>query len=504
MSGLITAPEFNHTIPETNDDPTMQGLVTAIYEVGCLAGAMFTLFVGERLGRRRTIITGAFIMVLGVLIQVTTFRWASPLVQFIVGRIVMGVGNGMNTSSIPTYQAECAKPQYRGLLICISGGSIAFGTLIAYWLNYGMSFTGNDLVWRFPIGFQLVFAIFIIGGMYMLPESPRWLIAKDRHEEGTKVIAALNDQPVTSEEVQLERRVILDSIQAGGIGKKSMKDLTTNGKTQHLRRVMIGSSSQIMQQIGGCNAVIYYLPILFQDSLNMDRNLSLILGGANMVVYSIFATASWIFIERAGRRNLFLIGTVGQMLSMTIVFGCIIPDTETAAIGAAVGLFLYIASFGATWLPLPWLYPAEINPLATRGQANAVSTIANWSFNFAVVMLTPILIDAIGWGTYALFAALNASFLPIIYFFYPETKNRSLEEIDIIFAKGYTEGISYVTASKQLPRLDQQQIEEYAAKYGFVQETEKAAFEQSPSSEGSEKGTFEEREGTDGEGRKWA
>lgn len=503
MSGLITAPEFNHTIPETNGNSTMQGLVTAIYEVGCLMGAVFTLFAGERLGRRRTIILGAFIMVLGVLIQVTTFRWASPLAQFIVGRVVMGVGNGMNTSSIPTYQAECAVPALRGLLICISGGSIAFGTLIAYWLNYGMSYTGNDLVWRFPIAFQLVFAAFIVGGLYMLPESPRWLLAKDRHDEGTAVIASLNDEEETSEAVQLERRVILESIAAAGetgAHKKSIKDLATNGKTQHLRRCLIGASSQIMQQIGGCNAVIYYLPILFEESLDMDRNMSLILGGVNMIIYSIFATASWFVIERAGRRNLFLIGTVGQMLSMTITFACLIPGNVQAGKGAAAGLFLYIAAFGATWLPLPWLYPAEINPLSTRGKANAVSTIANWSFNFAVVMITPILVEKIGWGTYALFAGLNACFLPIIYFFYPETKNRSLEEIDIIFAKGYCEKMSYVTASKQLPKLTQAEIEEYNHKYALESEDgEKTAGMASTPSEGSDGGSVkhneEQREG---------
>jgi hypothetical protein len=103
-----------------------------------------------------------------------------------------------------------------------------------------------------------------------------------------------------------------------------------------------------------------------EESLGQTRNMSLILGGVNMVVYSIFATFSWFVIEKMGRRKLFFIGTIGQMSSMTITFACLIPGTEAAAKGAAVGLFLYIASFGATWLPLPWLYPAEINPLRSE------------------------------------------------------------------------------------------------------------------------------------------
>lgn len=109
------------------------------------------------------------------------------------------------------------------------------------------------------------------------------------------------------------------------------------------------------------------------------------MGGVNMIVYSIFATASWFVIERIGRRKLFLWGTYGQMGSMVITFACLIPGTTSAAKGAAVGLFLYIASFGATWLPLPWLYPAEVNGLRTRTKANAVSTINNWLFNLYVL-----------------------------------------------------------------------------------------------------------------------
>ena len=193
-----------------------------------------------------------------------------------------------------------------------------------------------------------------------------------------------------------------------------------------------------------------------------------------MLVYAIFATVSWFVIERVGRRRLFLYGTLGQMFSMVIVFACLIPDTPMAARGAAVGLFTYIASFATSWLPLPWLVPAEINPIKTRAKANAVSTCTNWLFNFLVVMVTPIMIANIGWGTYLFFAVVNACFLPIIWFFYPETARRSLEEIDIIFAKGYTEKISYVKAAEELPFLDPEEIETYAVRYGLLDTAQRA------------------------------
>lgn len=388
MSGLISAGPFNDMFPETKDNSTMQGFTTAIYEIGCLFGAMFILGFGDRLGRRRAIVLGGLVMLVGVIIQITSMRHSNPFAQFIVGRVIMGVGNGVNTSTIPTYQAECSRTTNRGLLICIEGGVIAFGTCVAYWIDYGASYGPDDFTWRFPIAFQIIFALIISIPMYFLPESPRWLLTHERYEEAEIVISALRGYELDSTETALERDVIVDSIRASGGFAKSTpySALFTNGKTQHFRRMMLGASSQLMQQIGGCNAVIYYFPILFQTSIGQSHNMALLMGGVNMIVYSIFATVSWFVIERVGRRKLFLIGTVGQMCSMFITFACLLAGGPQNAKGAAVGLFTYIASFGATWLPLPWLYPAEVNPIKTRAKANAVSTCSNWLFNFLIVM----------------------------------------------------------------------------------------------------------------------
>ncbi|ESZ95967.1 sugar transporter [Sclerotinia borealis F-4128] len=470
MSGIIAADPFNAYFPETKDNSVYQGFVTAIYEIGCLFGAIFILWFGDSTGRRRAMMLGGFIMIIGVIVQCTAIKGSNATAQFIVGRIITGIGNGINTSTIPTYQAECSRSSNRGLLICIEGGVIAFGTMIAYWIDYGASYGPDNLTWRFPIAFQIVFGVILIVGTYFLPESPRWLLAKERHEEGVDVIAALSGLENHDPQVQLEKTIIMDSIMASGAATKTpFSALFTGGKTQHFRRMLLGSSSQFFQQLGGCNAVIYYFPILFETSIGTTKNMALLLGGINMIVYSIFATVSWFIIEKAGRRKLFLIGTVGQCLSMVLVFACLIPlnGNGPSAKGAGVGLFTYIAFFGATWLPLPWLYPAEINPLRTRSRANAVSTCSNWLFNFTIVMVTPIMIANISWGTYLFFAVVNACFIPFIYFFYPETKRRSLEEIDIIFAKGFVENISYVKASFDLPYLTPVEIEQMARHYGF-------------------------------------
>ncbi|KAJ5537611.1 Sugar transporter STL1 [Penicillium frequentans] len=468
MSGIINATEFDDVFTAADGDSVMQALITAVYEAGCLFGAMFALFTADRLGRRRMVMAGATIMIIGVVIQVTSFVDHLPLLQFMFGRVITGIGNGMNTSTIPTYQAECSRTSNRGLLICIEGGIIAIGTAIAYWIDFGASYGPPGLTWRFPIAFQIVFGLVIVIGMYFLPDSPRYLISRGKVHEGEYALAALAGCEIEDQETQLQKQLVIESIEAAGVAEGAgYRDLLTGGRTQHFRRMLIGSSSQIAQQLSGCNAVIYYLPVLMQNSLNMDTFMSDILSGVNMIVYAIFATFSWFFIEKIGRRKLFIGGMTGQMVSMIIVFACLIPGTAGPAKGAVFGLFLYMAFFGAAMLPLPWLYPAEISPIRTRAKANAVSTCSNWLFNFTVVMITPVMISSIGWGTYLFFAAWNAVFIPVMYFFYPETAGRSLEEIDIIFAKGYCEKISYVKAARELPKLTDEEVEAKALEYGF-------------------------------------
>lgn len=183
-------------------------------QIGCLFGAIVALLIGDWLGRRWMIITGATIMIVGVVIQVTAMAESIPLLQFIIGRVITGIGNGMNTSTIPTYQAECSKTSNRGLLICIEGGVIAIGTVIAYWIDFGAHYGPPDLVWRFPIAFQVIFGIIIIVGMFYLPESPRYLISKDKLYEGEKVLAALAGVEIEDEKTQIQKNLVIDSVRA--------------------------------------------------------------------------------------------------------------------------------------------------------------------------------------------------------------------------------------------------------------------------------------------------
>ncbi|TXT05971.1 hypothetical protein VHUM_03732 [Vanrija humicola] len=479
MSGIIGAKTFNDEFPATravgsNDvyHSTIQGSVTACYEVGCFFGAMFAYFFGDRLGRRRMMLLGCVVMIIGTVITVTAFGPGSPngnvggFVQFIIGRVITGLGNGANTATIPSWIAETSKAHNRGFLICLEGSTVAVGTVIAYWMDFGLSYVDSSVNWRFPIAFQIFFALIVVAGVLVLPESPRWLMAKGYPDEALRVLAALRGESPTDEGAIIEKEQMASSIEAQAQAASNKKsDILKGGKQNHRVRALVGASTQLFQQIGGCNAVIYYSTILFEKSIKLTGKLPLILGGVLAVVYMLFAFLSFALVEKVGRRNLFLVGTFGQGGAMLITWACLFPNRSLPKDGGAVGLYLFIAFFGATWLPLPWLYPAELNAMAVRTEANAISTMTNWLSNFLVVQVLPTMIASIGHWTFFLFFMANIIFLPFIYLWYPETAGRTLEEIDVLYAQAHFANKRVVKIAAEVPKLSDHQIKVLTERY---------------------------------------
>ncbi|KAJ6086014.1 hypothetical protein N7486_010295 [Penicillium sp. IBT 16267x] len=471
MSGIISGAQFDSEFPPLAGDDihtqVLRGGVTSCYELGCFFGAIFTLMYGERIGRTPILVAGGLLMILGTVISVASFGPHWGLGQFVIGRVISGLGNGADTATIPVWQSECSKAHNRGFLVCFEGAIIAVGTFIAYWLDFGLSYVDSSVAWRFPIAFQILFAILVSVGALMLPESPRWFIIQGKEKEACEVLAALHDSTPDGEDVLTDIALMQADLKAMEGAKASWKTLFTFGKTQEFQRMMIGCSGQFFQQFTGCNAAIYYSTLLFQTSLHMTGKLPLILGGVFATVYALATIPSFFMIERVGRRKLFLIGFAGQGLSFIITMACLVKDNEQNAKGAVVGIFLFICFFAFTTLPLPWIYPPEINPLRTRTMAASASTCTNWICNFAVVMFTPVFSASSGWGIYLFFALVNFIAFPFAYFFYPETAGRDLEEIDIIFAKAHIEGKWPFQVANELPKLTAEQIGQYQRELGL-------------------------------------
>ncbi|KAG5368663.1 Sugar transporter STL1 [Yarrowia sp. C11] len=477
MGGLLTLPSFVKQFPkmDTSDylppdvksfNTTIQGTAIAIYEIGCMMGALFTMWAGDKVGRRYIIYYGSIIMTVGAVLQCASYS----LGMFITGRVVSGVGNGFITATVPMLQSECAKPEKRGKLVMLEGALITAGIALSYWIDFGFYWVkANDADWRFPVAFQITFCLFLFFTVLTIPESPRWLVKKGRFEEAAGVFAALEDVDiedvyVVSQITYVKESIMLEQLAQLGVdgsaarekiasgefsmGKElpfldQMKLMFTFGKKKNFHRTMLAYWSQVMQQITGINLITYYAAYIYETSVGMTPTNSRILAACNGTEYFLASWIAFYTIERFGRRKLMIFGAAGQAATMAILTGCVYAasplsdgglDNPKAGIAAAVFLFVFNTFFAIGWLGMSWLYPAEISSLEIRAPANGLSTSGNWIFNFMVVMITPVAFDTIKWKTYIIFAVINAAMVPAVYFFYPETAGRSLEEIDQIFA----------------------------------------------------------------------
>ncbi|KAJ6049191.1 hypothetical protein N7499_003972 [Penicillium canescens] len=489
MAGLLNGDEFVNSFPilkmpepataaQEHYINVIRGAVTSCYELGCFFGALFSMFFGERLGRTRLIFTGANVLTIGALLTTVCFTGKWEIGQFVIGRVVSGIGNGMNTATIPVWQSECSGAHNRGFLVCFEGAMIAGGTFIAYWVVFGISHAADSVQWRFPVALQIFFALIVATGALMLPDSPSWFVKRGLDKEACEVLAKIKNTSPDSDQVLHDFNFLKTDVEFSKNVQSSWKTVFTFGKTQEFQRLLIGCSGQFFQQFTGCNAAIYYSTLLFQENLHMQKYLSLIMGGVFATVYALATIPSFFMIERVGRRNLYLIGFLGQGLSFVITFACLIKENENNAKGAAVGIFLFITFFAFTLLPLPWIYPPEINPLRTRTVGAAASTCTNWICNFAVVMFTPLFAGQSPWGVYLFFALFNFLGLIFGFFFYVETAGRELEEVDIIYAKAHVEGKMPFRVAHDLPKLSFEQILQQSRELG-LDTTDHAAPEKS-------------------------
>lgn len=358
----------------------------------------------------------------------------------------------------------------------LSGALISAGIMIAYWIDYAFYFLEGSVRWRFPLMFQSFFTLIVMAGLLFLPDSPRWLIMQGRHTEARDVTARLVNKAEDHSEVEEELRNIRDALEAQSKdGPFRYRELLTNGPSQNLRRASLAMISQFFQQICGINLITYYATFLFENSLGFGPDMARLLAACNGTEYFLASLVALPLIERTGRRKLMLIGAFGMMASMAILAGAVstgttneqgAPQLETRyGVTATVFLFVFNSFFAIGWLGMTWLYPAEITNLRIRIQANALSTSSNWMSNFLIVMITPPAFANLGYRTYIIFAVFNAALIPCVYFFFPETKGRTLEELDLMFASANAEGISPVTQSVKMPHFTGTDLDRELLKY---------------------------------------
>ncbi|WFD04230.1 hypothetical protein MOBT1_002935 [Malassezia obtusa] len=471
MSALIEEPMMASTMPQiakyapTGDtlseyrglqlhphefDANIQGAIVGCYELGALIGSIIVLWYGDKMGRRSSVIAGSSIMIIGTIIMVVHDK----LPAFTVGRVIAGIGNGLDTATIPMLQSELSKPKNRGFLVFVEGALLAGGVMISYWIDFGFYFLRlNSVQWRFPIAFQAAFAIVLFIGVFFIPESPRWLVKKGMSDQARAVLARLRNKPEDDFEVVSELQQLEDSIQKqeAAMGAFSIKEIFTMGPEQNLYRVIIACTSQMFQQLTGINNLTYYCNTVFQMVNSDDIPTRLLVCGSG-VIYFVAAAVAVFVIDIAGRRRLMIGCAAGMAICFAIMSGMIykvqqgndlhLPKDQFISYGKTAEGFIYLYfipwSFG--WLGMTWLYPPEITPIRIRAPAAALSTCTNWIWNFTVVMISPPAFKNLRNHTFTMFGAFNVMFIPFVYMFFPETKQRGLEEMDLFFADQHREG----------------------------------------------------------------
>ncbi|KAJ5797797.1 General substrate transporter [Penicillium pulvis] len=444
---------YGWSAAEKSSQSTRQGITVAAYNLGCFAGSIPTIWIGNRIGRRKAIFLGSFIICIGAILQCTSYG----LAQLVVGRLVTGFGNGINTSTVPTWQSECCRSHRRGQMVMIEGAMATCGVTISYWVDFGLMFADpNEVAWRFPISFQIVFAVIILAFVMFLPESPRWLIFKGREDEAREVLKSLLGDDTTEQLVDVEFTNIKATVLE--MSKGSFRDMFTMNEDRHFHRTILAYVNQMFQQISGINLITYYIPTLLENQIGLTSTVSRLISACNGTEYFMASVVAIFTIEKFGRRTHMIFGSIGMSLSMVVlaISNRICTSNTGNDIGQKAGivqtvfLFVFNTFFGIGWLGMTWLYPAEIVPLKIRAPANALSTSSNWIWNFMVVMITPIAFNNIGYKTYVVFAIINAFIVPFVYFFFPETTSRSLEEMDRIFRKTSTV-FDVVTVAREEP-----------------------------------------------------
>ncbi|RAH63149.1 sugar transporter [Aspergillus piperis CBS 112811] len=431
MSGVLLAEDYLQTM----DQPStfMQGLLSSLYTLGCFFGCVGSISFSEKIGRKKPILIGTVLISIGAVIQTAAY---SPA-QFIVGRIVSGMGTGLNTSVIPVWQAETLPAKKRERFGAIQYVLVCTGTTISYWMAYALSYSANSVFqWRFLVAAQLVFAVLIMCLVPLMPESPRWHFV---HGYRDKALYTLMRMHGTSDEqqseVQAEVHLIQQAVELEARhGATKWVDLFKNEpRTQNFRRLMLGWWLMFMVMWSGVCSIGYYISYLFEVSVGLSHNLSLLLSGFNGLWYLLSAFIPFFVINHLGKRRCMMISAAGMGCCFLTMSLTIRSGTFAASIVCIIAFFLYYTFFALGYLAIPWLYNAEIMPLHLRSQGTALTTSSNWIWNFATVMMTPSLMSQQGWKGYLVFTVFNFCFVPVIYLLYPETTGRRLEEIDAIF-----------------------------------------------------------------------
>ena len=402
--------------------PGMEEIVVSSVLLGSLAGAAAGGMLADRLGRRRLSIATAIVFCLGA----AGAALAPDTAWLIIARVVAGVAIGVASFVSPLYISEIAPVDIRGKLVSINQVALTSGIVISYLVDYAFA-PSQDWRWMFALAVIPAAAFGI--GLLFIPDSPRWLAGRGCLDQAREVLKKIRPQ----EQVESELKEIRSSVSQQ---KGNWSELF--GKL--LRPAMlVGVGLAIAQQITGINTVIYYAPTIFKFAGLSSASAAILASVGVGVINVVLTVVAMQLIDRVGRRPLLLISLAGMAASLFVLAGAfMLPQFKSVLGWIAVGsLMTYVGFFAVGLGPVFWLVLSEIYPLRIRGRAMSVGTAANWSANLIVALTFLTLTKLIGKpGTFGLYAAVTIGAWFFAYFLVPETKGKTLEQIEAHWRTG--------------------------------------------------------------------
>ena len=384
--------------------------------LGAVIGAIFGGKAADLFGRRRVLLVTAAIFGIGALASALA---PSPAI-LILSRVVLGLAIGLASTNVPVYLSEVAPPHARGWVVSLFQLAVTVGIVVAYLADYAFADIEG---WRWMLGLAVVPALIFGTGMFFLPETPRWLIRGGHHEVAHRVLLRIRELPDVTAEIEEIKASLAQQAEAG-----HWTDLLHR---QIRPALVVGLGLAIFQQITGINTVIYYAPRILQSAgFNSASGAILATVGVGIVNVGMTIVAMFL-VDRAGRRPLLLVGIAGMIITLGMLgLSFRYPSGQLAWI-SVICLMGYVGSFAMSLGPIFWLLIAEIYPLKIRGLAEGTAATVNWASNLIVSLTFLTLLEKLGASsTFLLYAFASVASWLFGYYFVPETKGRTLEQIE--------------------------------------------------------------------------
>ena len=389
------------------------GFTVSIALIGTVIGAMLGGIPADRLGRKQTLFWIAILYLISSLGSALVNDWY----LFLIFRFMGGLGVGASSVAAPMYISEISPAKSRGKMVGLFQFNVVFGILIAYFSNYFMQDLGEN-AWRWMLGIQAVPSLVFLLAILYVPESPRWLVMKKGKYDEAREILELID-PETSEETLSD--ILTSTEEAQGHPKARLFS------AKYKSPVGLAVMFAIFNQVSGINAIIYYSPRIFEMTGLGTKSAFLSSAGIGFVNFA-FTLLAINFIDRFGRRTLMLIGSVGLIITLSLVARAFFIQDFT---GVPIFLFVYIAFFAFSQGAVIWVFISEIFPNEVRANGQALGSFTHWFMAAVVAFSFPIIAEFLGGGiTFSFFAVMMVLQLIFVWRVMPETKGTSLERLE--------------------------------------------------------------------------